>query len=284
MSRVVGGSAARRSGGVGYYAIASITAVLFLAPTLATVVRSFQTSTAALEGWGGLAHLTLANYAVLGRSGPGLLQYVQNSLILSVGTALLSIVLSTLAGYAFARVRFAGRGVLFLFVLSPFLVPLTAIIAPVYAVASMLQLTNSLVGLILVYTVFQLPFSIFVMRNAFASIPVELEEASVLDGLGTLGMIRRTLWPLVLPGAATVGLYAFLAAWNEFLAALIMLNSESNYTLPIALLNIQSGVFGTIDIGALSAGATIATIPCFVLFLLLQRYYVRGLTAGAVKL
>jgi len=134
-----------------------------------------------------------------------------------------------------------------------------------------------------VYITFQLPFEIFMMRNAFDSVPQEIEEAALVDGCGAFGAMRRVMLPIVAPGIVTVVMFAFLAAWNEFLAALILLGSQEKFTLPIMLLSAQSGVYGTVNWGALQAGVTITMLPAAALFLILQRYYIAGLASGAVK-
>jgi multiple sugar transport system permease protein len=192
-------------------------------------------------------------------------------------------VLATLGGYGFARYRFRGSGVLFLVVLGTLMVPFQALLTPLYSVLHTLHLQNSLLGLTLVYITFQLPFALFVMRNAFAGLPRELEDAAALDGAGPLVTLARVLVPVARPAVVTVALFAFFSAWNEFLAALIFLSDQARYTLPVFLTTLVSGRLGAIDWGVLEAGVVITMLPCIVIFLVLQRYYVRGLAAGAVK-
>jgi multiple sugar transport system permease protein len=260
-------------------------AFLFLFPVAWTVLRSLQSGEAASVGLGpGMFQgLSGDNYAALGDSGVSLVRYATNSAAVALGTTALTCVVATLAGYALARIRFAGAGLLFVLILTPFMVPFQGILVPLFTLLNWMGLSDDLAGLVLVYTTFQLPFAVFVMRNSFAAVPKELEEAAMIDGLNTFTILVRALLPIVTPGIATVALYAFIFAWNEFLAALILMTSQSKFTLPVALVNIQSGQFGTIDFGVLSAGATVATIPCLLAFLLLQRYYVSGLAAGSTK-
>ena len=149
---------------------------------------------------------------------------------------------------------------------------------------------NSLLGLVLFYSTFNLPFGVFVMRNTFSQVPAELEESARVDGAGTFTTLWRVMRPLVAPGIATTVLYAFLFAWTEFLAALTFLTQQGTYTFPVALLNfpvallnVETGTFGAVNYGYLVAGAVIAMVPCVVLYLALQRYYVQGLMSGAVK-
>lgn len=121
------------------------------------------------------------------------------------------------------------------------------------------------------------------MRNSFESIPRELEEAAMVDGCSNVGALRHVSLRIVSPAVVTVALFAFLASWNEFLAPLIFLSDGAKYTLPVMLVNIRSGAYGTVDYGALQAGVVVAMVPCLVLYLLLQRFYVGGLLSGAVR-
>ncbi|HEX8857690.1 MAG TPA: ABC transporter permease subunit [Actinomycetes bacterium] len=156
-------------------------------------------------------------------------------------------------------------------------------VLPLYIVLGKLHLQNTLIGLSLVLIMFQLPFATFMMRNSFDSMPRELEEAALVDGCTVLGALRRVVLRIVMPGLVTVALFAFLAAWNEFLAPLIFLTDNNKYTMPVMLVNAISGTFGTVDWGLLQAGIVLTMLPCIVLFLVLQRYYVSGLVSGAVR-
>jgi len=267
------------------WVIGVVISLLFLFPVAWTVLRSLQDGQAAAIGLGAgmFDGLSGDNYSALGDSGVSLVRYVANSAAVALGTTALTSVVATMAGYALARVRFAGAGLVFVIILTPFMVPFQGILVPLFTLLNWMGLNDDLLGLVLVYTTFQLPFAVFVMRNSFAAVPKELEEAAMIDGLSTFGVLGRALLPIVTPGIATVALYAFIFAWNEFLAALILITSQSKFTLPIALVNLQSGQFGQIDFGILSAGATVATVPCLLAFLLLQRYYVSGLSAGSTK-
>ena len=143
-------------------------------------------------------------------------------------------------------------------------------------------LQDSLVGVAFVLTLFQVPFGIFMMRNAFSTIPRELEEAALIDGCGSFGAFWRVLLPAVRPALVTVGLFTYLAAWNDFMVALYLLSMD-NAPLPLALVNMRQQTMGVIDYGATTAGVVVLTIPALVLFLALQKYYVRGFMSGAVK-
>lgn len=225
---------------------------------------------------------TTSNFSRIFSDG-SLARPILNSLIVSLSTAVLTALLATLAGYGFARFPFRGRGAFFSVIVLTMMVPFQAILTPLYLELNTLGLTDSLLGLVLFYTTVNLPFGVFVMRSSFAAVPIELEDSAHVDGAGTPRMLLSVLRPMITPGAATVALYAFLASWTEFLGALTFLTDQDLYTLPVSLANMQQGAYGQIDFGLLAAGAVVAMIPCVVLFVALQRFYVAGLVAGAVK-
>lgn len=268
-----------------YYIVALVIAVLFIAPIVWSVFTSVkplsEILTAPLSLWP--SHFSWSNYQALARSGNGVSTYVFNSVIVAVGTVIGTIVLSTLGGYGFARFDFPGRNILFVVVLATLMIPFQSILTPLFLVLHLLHLQNSLFGLALVYITFQLPFGVFVMRNAFDTVPREIEEAGLIDGCSSWSILYRVMLYIVFPGVITIGLFAFFNSWNEFLAALIFMTDSSKFTLPILLLNATEGQLGTVNLGAIQAGVVITMLPCLALFLLLQRYYINGLAAGAVK-
>ena len=146
------------------------------------------------------------------------------------------------------------------------------------------KLTNSWVGLAILHTAIQLPFSLYIMRNSFEAVPRELEEAAVIDGGGTFAVLRRVLLPAIVPAVVTVALFAFITSWNEFLGAIVLMTKAESFTLPVVLAAARTETsLGGTDWGMLQAGIVISMIPCILFYLLLQRYYVSGLTSGAVK-
>jgi multiple sugar transport system permease protein len=194
-----------------------------------------------------------------------------------------TVVVATLAGYALARAKFWGSSLVFFIILATFMIPFQAIITPLFMVLKTLHLNNSLVGLTVVYVTFNLPFGLFIMRNAFSAVPSTLEEAAQVDGCGIFSALRNILLPIVAPGLVTTALLTFFASWNEFFAALILITDQTKFTLPVTLTLVTSGQFGTINWGALQAGVALTIIPCIVIYLLLQRYYVSGMLNGALK-
>ena len=229
--------------------------------------------------------ISLQNYSDLRGHGSSVnvLHNIGNSVMVSAGATIAVVVIATLGGYAFAKLRFPGSNVVFFATLATFMIPFQAIITPLYIVLKDLGLQNTLLGLGLVYTTFNLPFGLFLMRNSFAAVPGTLEEAALIDGCGPLGAMRRVMLPVALPGVITTALFTFFATWNEFFAALILISDQSKFTLPVTLTLISSGLFGTINWGLLQAGVAVTMVPCIVLYLLLQRYYVGGLLSGALK-
>jgi len=247
---------------------AAVLAVLFVAPLLWALWSSLRSGD---------------NYRRLVSFGYGLDTYLWNTSVVVILTVAGSLLVATLAGYGFARFRFPGRNLLFVGILAILMVPHVALLIPLYVLLGWLGLGNTLVGLSLVMVMFQLPFSVFMMRNSFEAVPQEIEEAALVDGCSSLSALLRVLLPAVLPGLVTVGLFAFLASWNEFLTPLILLNDGSRFTLPVALVSLQQGDWGAIDFGALQAGVVVSALPCLALFLVLQRLFVSGFSSGALK-
>lgn len=272
------------------YVLCVTLAILFLLPIIFSAMNSFKSPAEASavpptylpSSFSFESYLDLYNYGV------GVFQYVFNSAAVAIFTVIGTIVLSTLAGYGFSRFEFPGKNALFILVLLTLMIPFQAILTPLFILFVKVKLNNTLLGLALVYITFQLPFGIFVMRNTFDMVPREIEEAALLDGCNTFEMLWRVMLIPVRPGIITVAIFAFINSWNEFLAALIIMTDESKFTLPVMLTAVRQQASGTVgalavDWGALQAGVMVNIIPCLILFLLLQRYYMQGLMGGAVK-
>ncbi len=277
----------RSSRGAGFYVyflVAFALALVFVVPLAWAVARSFQPATLATQHpqTADFTHLTTENYrAVFAQE--HILRNVLNSLIAALGTALLTSFVCMLAGYGLAKFRFRGSGFVFAAILLALMIPFQAVLTPLFIELNYLHLTNSLLGLILIYTTFSLPFGVFVMRNTFQQVPAELIESAEVDGAGLFNTLFRVLRPLIIPGLATTAIYAFLYSWTEFLQALTFLETDSKLTLPVKLFDIDTSTYGAVNYGYLSSGIVIAMVPCIVLYLSLQRYYVQGLMSGAVK-
>jgi multiple sugar transport system permease protein len=207
--------------------------------------------------------------------------FFRNSLIVSSGTALSVTLVSGAAGYGLSRFNFRGKHLLVSLMLITQMFPLVMLVAPMFRLLAPLRLTNSLTGLVIVYTAFNAPFATFLMQSFFDSIPKELEEAAMIDGATRFGAFRRIILPLTLPGIAATGGFVFTAAWSELLFALMLNSSSQASTFPVGLLSFVSKF--SVDFGQMMAAGVLALIPACLFFLLIQRYLVRGLTAGAVK-
>ena len=223
---------------------------------------------------------TLANYFSVLRDSD-FPRYFANSIVVSVSTAVLATMIASAAGYALSRLAFRGKAGVALLLLLTQTFPLVMVIPPLYRIMSVLHLTNTLIGLIVVYTAFNIPFASFLMQSFFDGIPRELEEAATIDGCTRSQAVVRVVLPLTLPGmGATVG-FVFTAAWSELLFALMLINDETSKTFAVGLLTFI-GKFA-VDWGQMMAAAVLGLVPACLFFALLQRYLVAGLSAGAVK-
>ena len=208
-------------------------------------------------------------------------RYFANSVIVAVCSTTLSLLLSSMMAYAFARFRFPGRELLFKLLLVGLMIPAMMLIIPQFILAKYLGLIDSLAGLVIFYAGSSLSLNTFLLRGFFQAIPVELEQAMEMDGAGAFTRYWRLVLPLAKPALATATIFTFLASWDEFAWALTIINTPSKRTLPIGIALFQ-GQNSTLW-GLVFAAATIAVVPVIVVFLLFQRYFVQGLTAGAVK-
>jgi multiple sugar transport system permease protein len=275
-------SAGAEPGGRFWFILAGILiSAVFVLPLGWEILRSFQPESAISSAPSGASfgHLTLGNYRTLLSGQDDIIRNVVNSLIVSV----VATVLATLAGYGFGLFRFRFSGLAFGMILLAFMIPFQAVLTPLFLELHDMHLLNSLVGLALFYTTFNLPVGVYVMTNSFAQVPAEIVDAARVDGASVTRTLLSVLRPLVLPGVATTALYAFLFSWTEFLGALSFLTNDSLFTLPVALSNVETGTYGSVNYGLLLAGAVIAMVPCIVVYISLQRYYVRGLLSGALK-
>lgn len=206
-----------------------------------------------------------------------------NSIVVSVASVMLINVLAAMGAYILGRFKFLGvRAILVGFIIGE-AIPIQMILVPLYLMYLQLKLVDSLVGLILAYTAVSLPFSIFVLTGFFRSLPKELEEAAVLDGASELNVFLRVMLPLAMPGIITVTIFNFLGVWNEYLMALMLLSTDTKYTIPLGLYNLKVTETYSADWVGLFAGFVIVMIPTILIYLLLQDRITRGMTVGALK-
>jgi multiple sugar transport system permease protein len=225
---------------------------------------------------------TLKSYTSQLQDRAGFLTYFLNSVIASTFATLLSITVSVFAGYAFSRFRFPAKRAVLIFILASQMFPLVVLLVGIYILFRQLYLLDTYLGLILAFTSFSLPFSIWMMRGFFDTVPLELEQAAMVAGATRLQALLRVILPLVGPGVIAVGLYSFLNAWNNLLFALSLTSSQNMRTIPPGFLLTYVGEFQYQWADAM-AGSVMVSLPMIVVFIFLQRYLVRGMTAGAVK-
>jgi multiple sugar transport system permease protein len=271
-----------RSGLAGRYVLLTVGAVIMVLPFLYMLSTSFKSQQYVLTTppqW--IPHpATTGNYTrALHSDHFG--QYFVNSVIVAVATTVLSLLLSSMMAYAFARFDFAGRELLFRILLLGLMIPAMMLIIPQFVLAKYLGLLNSFSGLIVFYVASSLSLNTFLLRGFFAAIPRELEQAMEVDGAGPITRYWRLVLPLARPALATATIFTFLQSWDEYPWALTIISSPAKETLPLGIALFQ-GQNSTLW-GLVFAASVIAIVPVVVVFLVFQRHFVQGLTAGAVK-
>ncbi len=262
--------------------ILSLGAVVLMIPFIYMVLTSFKQNALVLQIPPQYIphHPTISNYTQAWSSND-FGRYFLNSVIVALATTALALLLSSMMAYAFARFRFPGQRLLFGLLLIGLMVPTMMLLIPQFLLAKQLTLLNSLWGLIVFYTGGNLALNTFLLRSFFQDIPVELEEAMVVDGAGPWTRYWRLILPLSRPALAIVAIFTFLASWDEFTWALTTINDPSKYTLPIAIALFQ-GQHST-SWGLVFAASTIAIVPAIAIFVAFQRQFVSGLSTGALK-
>jgi ABC-type glycerol-3-phosphate transport system permease component len=236
---------------------------------------------------------TLVNYRYMLTAVDNLPTYMKNSFILAIGAALIQIVVASLAGYAFARMRFRGRDIILVILMVSMFVPRSGGLMALYELMTFLNLRNSLIGLILLFAA-NVPIPIFIMRQAFLAVPKEIEEAAILDGASWFRVYRQIALPLALGGMVIVGTLAFIAAWSDYLVTFTMIDLDSQMTLSVGIQKVLANSYQSAltpqfrgEMTGETADAAMlltATLPVVIFYGLLQRWFMKGLTEGAVKL
>jgi N,N'-diacetylchitobiose transport system permease protein len=212
---------------------------------------------------------------------PYFLSSLRNSAIIVGSTVLIAIVVAFFAAVAIARTEFRGRRLYIVLIMIIQMIPQTALIIPLFILLSRVHEQNELAGVTFTYLAFILPFSVWTLRGFVANIPKDLEEAAMIDGCSRVGAFMRVTFPLIAPGLVATAIFAFIQAWNEFTFAYVIIQDNSKETATVWLASFITQQ--SIDWGGLMAGATMLSIPIVILFLLVQRHFATGLTAGAVK-
>lgn len=276
-----GGGRRRRLAPLLQYLVATLVALIVLIPLFTAALNGFKSNSDLLLRPFGLPRVWVwANYTNVLQS-EAFWRMMRNSVLVMAGTSIGVVALASMAAYVFARLQFRGRELLFNFFTLGLLFPITVAILPLYITLRQANLVDNLWGIILPQVAFGLPSNILILRGFFTGIPRELDEAAAIDGCTTVGYFWRILLPLMRPALAAVAVLTMVASWNNFFLPLLVLNSETLYTLPLGIQQFQ-GQFGT-DWGRVLAFVTLALIPTIGFYLLAERQIVAGLTAGAVK-
>ena len=216
--------------------------------------------------------------------GEGIKRPFLNSAIVSVGTIILTIIVCTLGGYALTILNTPFKNFIFMLIILPILIPGISLIIPLYKLMREIGLTDSHLGLIFLHATAMLPLGIFMMRNAFSSIPKSLREVALLEGSSELKIITKVMLPLAIPGLLTVMVFAMYISWNDYILAFLFINSPENTMLNISLMKIAlGGSQFEMKWGSLTAGSIVSFIPIIIFYTFLQQYFVRGVTGSAVK-
>ncbi|HEY7570486.1 MAG TPA: carbohydrate ABC transporter permease [Nitrososphaeraceae archaeon] len=223
---------------------------------------------------------TLDNYKFV-LTDPGLLHSLMNSFIVSIGSTVLSVTVSALGGYAFARFEFKAKNLIMSVILGLFMIPVVINIIPLYTMLSAAGMLNSSLALILTFQILIIPLNILLLKNYFETIPKDLEESALIDGCSRLGVLRRITMPLSMPGFAIAAVLAFRFSWNEFILPIVLANKPDSMVFQVALYQFIS--LYRIEWGYLTAGITLAIIPVLILMLAFQKQMIRGLTLGAIR-
>ncbi|MBL6979254.1 MAG: carbohydrate ABC transporter permease [Desulfobacteraceae bacterium] len=211
----------------------------------------------------------------------GFVRYILNSLYVSIITVALSVALATVGGYAVTRLRFRGQSFMSYSILIIYMFPAIVLVIPLYVIFSHMGLRDSVNVLILVYLAQTLPVALYMLRSYFKTLPLEIENAGLIDGCTRFGVIWRIIIPLSAPALASVGLYTFMIAWNEFLFAFMFLDTPDKFTLSRGVVQLAGSVHLSKQL--VMAASVLVTLPILFLFLFFERYLVRGMTSGAMK-
>lgn len=267
---------------IGFYALVVVIVVFSVFPFYYAIVTSFSTGTELFRVNYWPKSLDWGNYAqVLGQ--PNFIRSIWNSVMIATTTVVFALFLAVTASYALARVRFRGRGLLLMMILAVSMFPQIAVLAGLFELVRFLGIFNTPYAMIMSYVIFTLPFTVWVLTTFMRDLPVEIEEAAIVDGATPWVIITKVFLPLLWPALVTTGLLAFIGAWNEFLFALTFTSSETTRTVPVAIGLLSGASQQEIPWGPIMAASVIVTVPLIILVLIFQRKIVAGLTAGGVK-
>ncbi|MFT3956436.1 MAG: carbohydrate ABC transporter permease [Piscinibacter sp.] len=270
-------------GSIVLYALAAIVVVVSVYPFLYTVATSFKTGTALFDTSLLPKEPTIRNYVQLFEGRQPFGRHLMNSVLVATVTVAIALLMAITASYALGRIQFKGKASLLLAILAVSMFPQVAVLSGMFELMQAMGLYNRAIGLVVPYTIFTLPFTVWVLTTFMRGLPKELEEAAIMDGCGPLRIIFQVFMPLLWPALVSTGLLAFIGAWNEFLFALTFVNEDSERTVPVSISLITGATAYEVPWGSIMAASVIVTVPLVILVLLFQRKIVSGLTAGAVK-
>jgi ABC-type sugar transport system, permease component len=265
-----------------FYLLVTFIVVVSVFPFYYAIITSFKSGTSLfrIDYWP--SSLSLDNYTAVLSTG-SFPRNLLNSIFISAVTVLLALFIAITASFALSRVRFRGRGLLLMTILGISMFPQMAVLAGLFELIRFLGIYNTPWALIFSYTIFTLPFTVWVLTTFMRDLPVEIEEAAIVDGATPWVIITRVFMPLMWPALVTTGLLAFIGAWNEFLFALTFTANNDTRTVPVAIALLSGSTQYEIPWGRIMAASVIVTVPLVVLVLIFQRKIVSGLTAGGVK-
>jgi len=270
-------------GSIVLYALAAIVVIISVYPFLYTIATSFKTGTALFDTSLLPKEPTFRNYVQLFEGRQPFGRHLLNSVMVATVTVGIALLMAITASYALGRIQFKGKAALLLTILAVSMFPQVAVLSGMFELMQAMGLYNRAIGLVVPYTIFTLPFTVWVLTTFMRGLPKELEEAAIMDGCGPLRIIFQVFMPLLWPALVSTGLLAFIGAWNEFLFALTFVNEDTERTVPVSISLITGATAYEVPWGSIMAASVIVTVPLVILVLLFQRKIVSGLTAGAVK-
>ncbi|AFX99071.1 binding--dependent transport system inner membrane component family protein [Candidatus Endolissoclinum faulkneri L2] len=267
---------------IGLFMIVSVLLVVFLFPFYYALITSFKSGSSIFEVSFFPEKLTLENYIAVFEEQPFGKNFL-NSLTISIASGLISLLFGMTAALPLGRFRFKGQRLILLAVLIISMFPQVAVLSGMFELIRALGLFNNWLGLVLCYLIFTLPFTVWVLTTFIRNLPVEVEEAAILDGANPWVLLTKIFFPMMRPAIITTSLLVFVVAWNEFLFAMTFTLSNHQRTLPVAIALISGGSQFEVPWGKIMAASAIVTVPMIALVLIFQRQIVSGLTTGAVK-
>jgi trehalose/maltose transport system permease protein len=265
------------------YLISAVVVILSLYPFVYAISTSLKTGNALFTADLFPSNADLRNYRALFEGVQPFGKSLLNSIAVSFLTVAFAMLMGITAAYALGRIRFKGKGLLLVSLLGVSMFPQVAVLSGMFELIQSLGLYNKVLGLVVPYTIFTLPFTVWILTTFMRELPGELEEAAIMDGCGPLRIIFQVFMPLLWPALVSTGLLAFIGAWNEFMFALTFVVSDTERTVPVAISLIAGATAFEIPWGTIMAGSVIVTVPLLLLVFFFQKRIVSGLTAGAVK-